>query len=71
MDCEGLGEGRYDLKVKMDLDGSFTMLKSEKVSVRIARGNDSITSNDGREPEPQGSAPANTEGPQAESGEEE
>lgn len=71
VDCEGLSEGRYDLKVKIDLNGSFTLMKSEKVSVRIVRGNDFISSSDGQGTEPPGTSPAKTEEPGSESGRQE
>lgn len=37
VDCEGLREGRHSLTVKLDLGDTCTLLKSEKVTVRITK----------------------------------
>lgn len=71
VDCEGLSAGRYRLKVKIDFNDSYTMVKSDRVSVHIIQGNDSISSSDNQESETSTSTPAKTQEPQDERGEEE
>lgn len=74
VDCEGLKEGKYELKVKFNLDDSYTLVESEKIPVRITKGtgsDDSVTSPVPDKTPAATIAPANTPEPEENEKEEE
>lgn len=74
VDCEGLKVGSYDLEVQFDLGDTCTLVKSEKVSVRILKkklSDSSATSPVPKETVKPSSVPAKTEEPDSDQKEEE
>ena len=74
IDCEGLKEGRYVLEVKFNLEDSYTLIQTDKVTVKITKGSQSNDSSLGTVPETTPEVtqtPAKTEEPVSEEGEEE
>lgn len=69
VDCEGLRAGKYNLDVKMNLNDSYKLVDTGKVTVRITRGGDAMQSVGS--PESETNAPAKTEEPAQRNGEEE